>query len=355
MATTVKIGNSILGDGYPSYIVAEMSGNHGGKFERAIEIIRAAKRAGADAIKLQTYTADTITLNCDREDFRLPQDSPWKQYATLHDLYKEAYTPWEWHKDLFAEARKIGIEIFSSPFDESAVDLLESLGANAYKIASPEITHVPLMKRVAQTRKPVVVSTGVCSQEDLDLAIETLRSNGCKELIILKCTTSYPAPLEDSNLRTIEDIKKRYECLSGLSDHTLGSTCPVVAVALGANFIEKHFGAESSEETVDSFFSLGEKHFTEMVKEIRNAEKAIGRASYEIPASAKSSLRGRRSLYVSSSVKKGEAFTEKNVQCVRPSFGLHPKFYSEILGKKAKRDLVKGDRLEWDVIEKDKV
>ncbi len=355
MAIEIKIGNKTLGDNHPAYIVAEMSGNHGGSFDRAIQIIQAAKRAGADAVKLQTYTADTITLKSDGEDFRIPSTSPWNDYATLYDLYQRAFTPWEWHKDLFAEARRLDIEIFSSPFDESAVDLLEGLGANAYKIASPEITHIPLIKRVAQTHKPVIISTGVSTKEDLNLAVETLRTNGCDKLIILKCTTSYPAPLEDSNLRTIADMKKQFNCLSGLSDHTLGSTSPIVAVALGANFIEKHFGAESADQTVDSFFSLGEKAFAEMVQEIRNAEKCMGTVSYNIPDSAASSLRGRRSLYVSNSIKKGEVFTNKNVQSVRPSFGLHPKFYFDILGKKAKQDLTLGDRLSWDVIDQDKV
>lgn len=350
MVIEFQIGNKVLGPGHPAFVVAEISGNHGGDLERALDIVRAAKRAGADAVKLQTYTADTITLNSDHEDFRLPSDSPWSAEATLHQLYAKAHTPWEWHPQLFDEARRQDIIIFSSPFDESAVDLLEQLGAPAYKIASPEITHIPLIRRVARTGKPVILSTGISELADVELAIKTLRSEGATQIMVLKCTTAYPAPPEESNLRTIPDIIQRFAVLSGLSDHTLGSADAIAAVVLGGSLIEKHFTLDDQYETVDSFFSSGEKEFQRMVQDIRLVEASLGRVSYDIAPSAQSSLRGRRSLYISAPIKAGESFTTDNVKCVRPSFGLHPKHFSEILGRTATRDLRHGDRLTWDVV-----
>ena len=346
----VKIGKHTLGSGYPTFIVAEMSGNHGGSLNRAIDIVRSAKRVGADAIKLQTYTADTITLKSSAEDFCLPLDSPWSNHASLWDLYDQAHTPWDWHKEIFKEARLLGLEVFSSPFDETAVDLLESLNVSAYKIASPEITHVPLLEKVARTGKPVIISTGVANLTDIELALVTLRNAGAKEIIILKCTSAYPAPPEECNLRTIPDIKERFGVLAGLSDHTLGTSTALCSVALGASFIEKHFTLDDEEDTVDSFFSSGVKEFKYMVQEIRLIEKALGTVSYELAPSARPNLKGRRSLYVSSVIKKGDEFTSLNIQSVRPSFGLHPKFYKEIIGRHAKCDLHPGQRLSWDVI-----
>ncbi|MFC1747404.1 pseudaminic acid synthase [Pseudomonadota bacterium] len=351
MSMQIRIGKHILGPGHPSFVVAEMSGNHGGSLEQALEIVRAAKRCGADAVKLQTYTADTITLKCTMPDFKLPEDSPWADHASFWDLYNEAYTPWEWHAEIFAEARRVGLEIFSSPFDETAVDFLEELDAPAYKIASPEITHIPLMERVARTGKPVIVSTGVASLEDIELALSTLRNAGANDIILLKCNTSYPAPPEESNLRTIPDMVERFGVLSGLSDHTIGGASAIASVALGASFVEKHFTLSNSDETVDSFFSSGEEEFLAMVKDIRLVEKAAGNIDYEITASAKTNLSGRRSLYVSADMKAGDLFSEINVQCVRPSHGLHPKYFKEILGRRAKQDLRLGDRLSWDLIE----
>jgi N-acetylneuraminate synthase/pseudaminic acid synthase len=347
----MRIGNHTLGPGHPTFIVAEMSGNHGGSLERALEIVRAAKRSGADAIKLQTYTADTITLKCDREDFLIPAGTPWEDHSTLWDLYDKAHTPWDWHETIFREARVLGLEVFSSPFDESAVELLEQLGAPAYKVASPEITDIPLLERVARTGKPVIISTGISELADIELALSTLRGAGASNIIVLKCTTAYPAPIEESNLRTISDMISRFGVLSGLSDHSIGTAAPVAAVALGASFIEKHFTLDDSKETVDSFFSSGEEEFTRMVQDIRLVEKALGCASYEITPSALSSLRGRRSLYVSAEIKAGEKITKHNIKSVRPSFGLHPKYYKELLGRSAKCDLQLGDRLSWDVIE----
>lgn len=347
----IHIGKHTLGYGHPTFIVAEMSGNHGGSLERALEIVRAAKRSGADAIKLQTYTADTITLKCDREDFLIPAGTPWADHSTLWDLYDKAYTPWDWHEAIFHEARRLGMEVFSSPFDESAVDLLERLEAPAYKIASPEITHIPLLEKVARTGKPIIISTGIAELADIELALATLRDAGASEIIILKCTTAYPAPIEESNLRTISDMISRFGVLSGLSDHSVGTAAPIAAVALGASFIEKHFKLDDAEETVDSFFSSGEVEFTHMVHDIRMVEKALGCVSYEITPSAMPSLRGRRSLYVAAEIKAGEAFTESNIKSVRPSFGLHPKHYKEILGRRAMRDLQLGERLSWDVVD----
>ena len=346
----IKIGQHTLGLGHPTFIVAEMSGNHGGSLERAIEIVRAAKRAGADAIKLQTYTADTITLNCDFDDFRLPAESPWADSATLWDLYNEAHTPWEWHEEIAFEARKSSLEVFSSPFDETAVDLLESLDVSAYKIASPEITHIPLLKRVATTGKPVIVSTGVADLIDIKLALDTLRDAGAKDIILLKCTSSYPAPPEESNLITMTDMVSRFEVLSGLSDHTMGTATALASVVLGGCFIEKHLTLDDEKETVDSFFSSGELEFSSMVQDIRLVEKSLGKQSYEITKSALPSLRGRRSLYVSAPIKAGELFTELNIKSVRPSFGLHPKYYDDIIGRVAKCDLEMGERLSWDVV-----
>lgn len=347
----VKIGKHILGPGHPAFIVAEMSGNHGGKLEIALEIVRAAKRAGADAIKLQTYTADTITIKSDKEDFSIIKESPWASHATLWDLYDKAHTPWNWHEAIFREAREQGIEVFSSPFDETAVDLLESLKVNVYKIASPEITNIPLLEKVAQTGKPVIFSTGIANEVDIELAMETLKNSGAKEIIILKCTTTYPAPAEESNLLTIPDIIKKFGVLSGLSDHSLGTAAALATVVLGGSLVEKHFTLDNDVETVDSFFSSGEKEFTHMVKEIRFIEKALGTVNYDITQSALPSLRGRSSLYISANIKAGEAFSKENIKAVRPSFGLHPKHYKEVIGRRAKHDLTIGDRVSWEVIE----
>ena len=347
----IRIGKHILGPGFPTFIVAEMSGNHGGSLERALEIVHAAKRAGADAIKLQTYTADTITLKCAREDFRIPAGTPWADHSTLWDLYDKAHTPWEWHEEIFREARGLDMEVFSSPFDESAVELLERLEAPAYKIASPEITDIPLLERVARTGKPVIISTGIADLADIELALTTLRKAGAHEIIVLKCTSAYPAPPEEANLRTIADMITRFGVLSGLSDHTMGTVTAVASVALGASLIEKHFTLDDGKETVDSFFSLGEKKFASMAQDVRLAEKALGCACYKITPSALPSVRGRRSLYVSAMIKAGETLTESNIKSVRPSFGLHPKHYKELLGRRAMRDIQLGDRLSWDIVE----
>lgn len=348
----IKLGSKIIGKNKPAYIIAEMSGNHCGNFEKAVEIIKAAKEIGADAIKLQTYTPDTITLNTDKDDFKLPSNNPWNNFNTLYKVYEKGFTPYEWHKDLFKIAKDVGIDIFSSPFDETAVELLESINTSVYKIASPEITHIPLLEMVARTKKPVIMSTGVAELEDVELAVKTLRENGCEDIVLLKCTSSYPAPPESINLRTIPDMKARFQCHSGLSDHTLGLGVPLGAIALGATVIEKHFILEKTPDSVDGFFSLDKSEFKNLILEIRNLEKAMGKVSYTLDEEGRKNFWGKRSLYISASVKKGEKLTNENVKCVRPFYGLHPRYYNEILGKVVTKDLELGDRLSFDVIEK---
>ena len=331
-------------------IVAELSANHNGKIQIAIETIRAARRAGADAIKLQTYTADTITLNCHTDDFKIKQGTLWDG-RYLYDLYKDAYTPWEWHEELFQVAREEGLICFSSPFDKTAVDFLESLGNPIYKIASFEITDIPLIEYAATKKKPMVISTGVATLSDIELAVKTCRSVGNNDITLLKCTSSYPAPIEEANLCMIKDLSEKFQVKSGLSDHTLGSISPIVAVSLGACMIEKHFIIDRKIGGPDASFSMDEKEFTQMVKDVRVAEATIGRVSYELTEKMKASREFCRSLYVAEDMKAGEIITEKNVRSVRPGYGLHPKYLPEILGKRVNRDLEKGDRMKLEYLE----
>jgi N-acetylneuraminate synthase/pseudaminic acid synthase len=346
-----KIEDVEIGEGQPTYIIAEMSANHGGSLETAIKIIHAAKRAGADAIKLQTYRADTITLDSDKEDFQLPKDSPWRDSKNLYALYDEGHTPWEWHQQLFEEARKVGIHIFSAPFDNSAVDLLESLDCPVYKIASPEINDIALIKRCAQTKKPVILSTGVANIIDVERAIKVLIENGCENYAFLKCTTAYPAPLEDANLGAIPLMKERYKCLVGLSDHTIGSLVPVLSVAMGASIIEKHFTLDDGEETIDSFFSLTETKFAEMVKQVRDSEKTLG-TQIEMSNASIKNTRGRRSLYVCDDIEVGTVITNKNIKSVRPSLGLSPRHFERVIGKTVTKRMERGDRLDLSSLDK---
>ncbi len=346
----IKIGQYEIGNNCPVFVVAELSGNHGGNLDTALEIVRAAKKAGANAIKLQTYTADTITFKSEKKDFLLSDQSPWAKYRTLWDLYDAAKTPLDWHYKIFEEAKRLEMIAFSSPFDISAVDFLESLNVPAYKIASPEIVDIPLLEKVAKTGKPIIISKGVANLEDLELAINTLRSNGASDLIILQCNSAYPSPLKDSNLKTIEDIPKKFNCLSGLSDHTEGDLAATLSVAFGACMIEKHF-VLNGVDTIDSFFSLSEQSFASMVKNIRDAEISIGNVNYGITETAKPSLAGRRSLYAVVPIKAHEQFTSANIRSIRPGFGLHPKYYKEIIGKYATRDIEPGERLSWELIE----
>lgn len=331
-------------------IVAELSANHNGNKQIAIDTIRAAKRAGADAIKLQTYTADTITLDCSADDFKIKQGTIWDG-KYLHGLYKEAYTPWEWHEELFHVAKEEGLVCFSSPFDKTAIDFLESLGNPIYKIASFEITDIPLIEYAASKMKPMVISTGIATEEDIRLAVETCRSVGNNDITLLKCTSSYPAPIEEANLCMIKDLAERYKVKSGLSDHTLGSVSAVVAVTQGATMIEKHFIIDRSIGGPDASFSMNEREFTQMVKDVRMVEMALGSVSYELTDKQKSGREFCRSLYVSEDMKSGDIITERNVRSVRPGFGLHPKYLKDILGKKVNRDLEKGTRFAMDFVE----
>ncbi len=347
-----KIGNLWLGEGHPTIVVAELSANHNGKLEIAKESIKLAKKAGANAIKLQTYRADTITLDCDKEDFLIPNTSPWKEQKRLFDLYNIAHTPWEWHGELFKLAKSLDLEIFSSPFDNSAIDFLEELDCVAYKIASPEITDISLIARAAQTKKPVILSSGAAELEDLLLAVQTLKSHGCTQYVILKCTSAYPAPPESFNLRTIPDIENRFQCFAGLSDHSVGIEIPISAVSIGAKMIEKHFVDSKETEAIDAFFSLDPIEFGQMTKAIRMVEMALGKVDYSLHESGKLSYRGRRSLYICKNVNKGESVTQENIKSVRPGFGLHPKYLNEIIGLKFNKNLQKGDRLKLEDLQK---
>lgn len=326
------------------FIIAELSANHGGELEIALETIRAAKRAGADAIKLQTYTADTITLDVKSPLFKIKQGTHWDgQY--LHDLYKEASLSWDWHKPLFDLAKKEGLVCFSSPFDKTAVDFLETLNVPAYKIASFEITDIPLIEYVASKGKPVIISTGIAAMEDIELALATCRAVGNNDITLLQCTSAYPAAPQDANLLTIPDIRQRFKVNAGLSDHTMGIEAPVVAVALGAKVIEKHFILNKSIGGPDAHFSLDEQEFKNMVDAVRTAELMLGKVSYEMDAKKLKSREFSRSLFIAEDVKKGEVLTEKNMRSVRPNYGMHPKFYKEMLGKKVNQDVSKGTPL----------
>ena len=325
------------------FIIAELSANHNGSLETAIKTIQAAKRTGADAIKLQTYTADTITLAAKTDDFLLKQGTIWDgQY--LHDLYQNAYTPWEWHKTLFDVAKEEGLICFSSPFDTTAVDLLETLDNPIYKIASFEITDIPLIRYVASKGKPIIISTGIAAIEDIELAVETCRNEGNNQITLLKCTSSYPAPIEEANLVMIKDLAKRFNVVSGLSDHTLGITAPVVAVTQGAKVIEKHFILDKSIGGPDASFSLDEAEFTQMVKAVRETELALGKVDYTLTEKQKQGRNFSRSLYIAKDVKKGDLVTIDNLKSVRPGYGMHPKNLPNLLGKKFKMDCKKGTR-----------
>ncbi|MCO6462357.1 MAG: pseudaminic acid synthase [Saprospiraceae bacterium] len=329
------------------YIIAELSANHNGKLDVALETVKAAKDAGADAIKLQTYTADTITIASDKDDFKIKQGTIWDG-RMLYELYQEAYTPWEWHKDIFQYASELGIDCFSSPFDKTAVDFLEDLNASRYKIASFEITDIPLIEYAASKDKPMIISTGIADYDDIKLAVDTCRKVGNNDITLLKCTSSYPAPIEEANLIMMRQFAKDFNVRVGLSDHTPGIVVPVVSVAMGATVIEKHFILDRSLGGPDASFSLDVKEFTEMVRAVRDAEKAIGKVDYTPTAKQLNGRSFSRSLYVVEDIAEGEVLTEKNVRSIRPGFGLHPKYYWEVLGKKARRRLDRGERLNMD-------
>ena len=350
---TVKIKNRIIGDGNPAYIIAEMSANHAGSIERAKEIIRAAKEAGADCVKIQTYTPDTLTIDCHNEYFQV-KNGTWEG-ENLYSLYGKAYTPWEWQKELKEEADKIGIDFFSTPFDKTAVDFLEEIGSEFYKIASFEMIDLPLIEYVASKGKPIIMSTGMASLEEIKEAIETVKNTGNNQLVLLKCSSAYPAISDDMHLSTIRDMKDKFQIPIGLSDHSMGSLGATVAVSLGANVIEKHFCLSREIDNPDASFSMTPEEFKQMVCDVRMVEKALGVPSYGVAKQEESSMVFRRSIFVTEDVKKGEVFTETNTRIIRPGYGIKPKYYKDILGKVASCDVKRGTPFQFDLMEKGKI
>jgi len=338
----MKIKNFEINKSSPVFIIAELSANHNGSLDIALETVRAAKRAGADCIKLQTYTADTITIDSRKDDFVI--DGTIWNGRNLYDLYKEAYTPWEWHAKIFEVAEEEGLICFSSPFDPTSVELLESLNTPAYKIASFEITDIPLIELVASKGKPIIISTGIATEDDIILALDACHRMGNYDVALLKCTSSYPAPIEEANMVMVKDFVERFDVIAGLSDHTMGSTVPVVATCFGAKIIEKHFILDRNIGGPDASFSMNEKEFGEMVKAVREAEKAIGSIDYSLTEKQQKGRDFCRSLYVVTDMVKGDVITTENVKSIRPGFGLHPKYLKEILGKKVIQDIEKGTR-----------
>jgi N-acetylneuraminate synthase len=346
----MKIGTQLTGIGYPPFIIAEMSGNHNQSLERALEIVAAAARAGAHAIKLQTYTADTMTLDLKEGEFFISdKKNPWEGQS-LYGLYKIAHTPWDWHQPIFDCAKKHGLICFSTPFDETAVDFLEKLRVPIYKIASFENTDIPLIRRVAATGKPLIISTGMANQEELDESVDAARKGGCKELTLLKCTSTYPATPENSNLLTIPYLRDRYGCEIGLSDHTLGIGVAISSVALGATVIEKHFTLKRSDGGVDAAFSLEPNEMKQLVEETARAWQSLGKAFIGPTEAEKPSITFRRSLYIVKDLKAGDVLTKENIRAIRPGLGLSPKNLDEVLGKKMKSSVKMGTALAWNMI-----
>jgi pseudaminic acid synthase len=346
----IFIENLVIGSNHKPFVIAEMSGNHNQSIDRAMEIIEAAAKAGAHAVKLQTYTPDTMTINAKGGLFEINDETSLWKGRNLYDLYKEAHTPWEWHKPLFDYARKLGLLIFSTPFDESAVDFLEELGVGAYKVASFENTDQPLLKKIAATGKPVIMSTGLATIADLDEAVRTLRASGCKDLVLLKCTSTYPATPENSHLNTIPHMRQLFNCHVGLSDHTMGIGASIAAVALGAPVIEKHFTIRRSDGGVDSAFSIEPEELRNLVVESERAFLAMGKINYGVQEAEQKSLRFKRSVYVVQDIKAGEKFTKDNLRVIRPGDGMQPKYYDTILGKTASADISSGTPLTWDLL-----
>lgn len=346
----ISIGDKVLGTGNRPFIVAEMSGNHNRSLERALEIVQAAAKSGVHAVKLQTYTADTITLDINDGDFFIEdKDNLWRG-RSLYDLYSEAYTPWEWHEPIFKRCRELGLIAFSTPFDETAVDFLESLDVPCYKIASFENTDLPLIRKVAATGKPMIISTGMANVAEIDETVRTAREAGCEELVLLKCTSSYPASPEDSNLLTIPHMQKLFDCPVGLSDHTMGIGVAVASIALGACMIEKHFTLSRADGGVDSAFSMEPEEMRQLVIETERAWQALGRIRYSPGEQESKSLKFRRSLYTAKDMAVGEVLTPENLRIVRPGYGLEPKYYSVLMGKKVNKAVKKGTPLNWDLI-----
>ncbi len=349
MESLMNIAGRVLGPGHPVYVVSELSANHNQDFDQAVRIIHAAKEAGADAVKLQTYTADTITLQSDRAQFRIDAGTLWDG-RILYDLYREAYTPWEWQPKLKKVADDLGLDLFSSPFDVTAVDFLEEMGVPAYKLASFELVDIPLIRKMAATGKPLIMSTGMATVEEIDEALMAARKAGATQIALLKCTSAYPAPPDEMNLRTIPEMARRFEVPVGLSDHTMGITAPVAAVALGACIIEKHITLSRALKGPDSEFSLEPDEFRQMVEAVRCAEQALGRVQFGPSPRESGSRVFRRSLFVVEDVKQGETFTSRNVRSIRPAHGLHPRHLPEVLGQRAACDIGRGTPLSWELV-----
>jgi pseudaminic acid synthase len=343
------IGNRLIGPGAPTYVIAELSANHNQNFDQAVRIIHAAKDAGADAVKLQTYTADTITLRSDKEYFRIAGGTLWDG-RILYDLYKEAFTPWDWQPKLKEIADALGMHLFSSPFDDTAVDFLEQMKVPAYKVASFELVDIGLIQKMARTGKPLIMSTGMASADEISEAIRAAHEAGATQIALLKCTSAYPAPPEEANLLTIPELARRFSCPVGLSDHTMGVAVPVAAVVLGACIIEKHLCLRRADGGPDSAFSLEPQEFKAMVETVRTAEKALGVVQFAAGPSEAASRKFRRSLFIVDDIKKGELFTEQNVRSIRPADGLHPRHFHEVLGKRAACDVERGTPLSWALV-----
>ncbi len=350
MKNRLRIGNRYVGEGEKTFIVAEVSANHLQNFERAKAIIKAAKDAGADAVKLQTYTADTITLNCDNEYFQITQGTIWDG-TSLHKLYEEAYTPWDWQPDLMKYANDLGMECFSSPFDPTAVDFMQEMNMPAFKVASFEINDIPLIRKIAKLGKPIIFATGIAYLEDIERALKVCKEEGNDQIVLLKCTSTYPSPYEDMNIKVIPNMSTVFDCIAGLSDHSMGTAVAVSSVALGAKMVEKHLTLKREDGGPDAAFSMEPDEFAKMVSDIRIVEKALGRVTYELTEKQKKSREDGRSLFITNDMKAGDEFSEKNVRSVRPAFGMHTMYYEEILGKKAKTDLKAGTPLDWKYID----
>lgn len=346
---TIHIKDRVIGNGYPAYIIAEMSANHAGDLELAKRIIREAKRCGADCVKMQTYTADTLTIDCDNSYFKI-EDGTW-QGENLYQLYQKAYTPWEWQKELKEEADRIGIDIFSTPFDYSAVDFLEQIGMEFYKIASFEVVDIPLIRYIASKGKPIIMSTGMASLGEIEDAVKEIQAQGNEQIALLKCSSAYPAITGDMNLKTLVNMADTFQVPTGLSDHSMGSLGAVTAVALGANIIEKHFCLSRKIDNPDSSFSMEPEEFKKMVEDIRMAEKAIGTVKYGVSEQEKENVKFRRSLFVVKDIKKGEKLTEENIRSIRPGYGMAPKHYDEVLGKYASKDIERGTPLSYELFD----
>jgi len=346
----MHVGQRSIGQGYPPFIVAEMSGNHNQSLDRALAIVGAAATAGAHAIKLQTYTADTITLDVQEGEFFISDEQSLWKGSSLHDLYNRAHTPWEWHAPIMQRARELGLLCFSTPFDESAVEFLEGLGVPAYKIASFENVHLPLIRKVAATGKPLLISTGMATLADIDEAVRTAREAGCRDLVLLKCTSTYPATPEHSNVLTIPHLRAMFGCEVGLSDHTMGVGAAVAAATLGATVIEKHFTLKRADGGVDSAFSLEPEELRMLVVETERAWQALGKVTYGPSEAEKKSLIFRRSIYIAEDLKAGDVLTPNNLRCVRPGKGLPPKYYDMLLGRRVNRDVKKGTPMKWELI-----